>query len=313
MKYILLTAILLIFFVLLIWNSNPKQPVPYETGKPKLMKDVGEAYMENFGLTNSDFKIMSNSGINVIQSNFDICAEDSDVEFFLDSAAKHKIKVILPAGSGEAEWGYECGKENYPENQKPIWQKEKVQDWVNKWKDHPAVYAWDISNEAGSVMPNSKRFRLNADQLKKAYTDVKSVDSNHPVMIRMNGWFFYDYEDDFFREGNPFDKDMADIVMVNAYSNVEDYFDDFVTRVTDLSIDSIRKLDPDTRIIIALGAWEEPPLWYKPGTKELRREIDFVKKNEEVMGIAFFKYGAKDSEWYLPEKSPELLETIAKN
>jgi hypothetical protein len=223
MKYILLTAILLIFFVLLIWNSNPKQPVPYETGKPKLMKDVGEAYMENFGLTNSDFKIMSNSGINVIQSNFDICAEDSDVEFFLDSAAKHKIKVILPAGSGEAEWGYECGKEN------------------------------------------------------------------------------------------PFDKDVADIVMVNAYSNVEDYFDDFVTRVTDLSIDSIRKLDPDTRIIIALGAWEEPPLWYKPGTKELRREIDFVKKNEEVMGIAFFKYGAKDSEWYLPEKSPELLETIAKN
>ncbi len=282
----------------------------------KMLKDVGEAYMDNFGLTDTDFKIISEAGIDVIESNFDICADDEDVKYFLDQSNKYDLKVVMPAGSGEAEWGYECGRENFPSTQRPEWNRERVVTWINKWKDHPAVYAWDTSNEAGSVFPNpSKENMLTEEQLKQAYRDVKVTDPNHPVLIRMNGWFFYDHDINFFREGNPFAKNVADIVMVNAYSNVDEYFNDFVTTVTERSISNIHLLDPDTSIIISLGVWKEPPIWEMPREENLEREISQLRQYEEVDGIAYFKYGAKGSEWYLPDPvtgAPNLLEIISK-
>lgn len=281
----------------------------------KIMKDVGEAYMDNFGLIDADFAKLENAGINTIEGNFDICANDEDVKYFLDSSQKHNIKVIMPAGSGEAEWSYKCDQEKFPDDQKPVWNKKGTVDFVKKWKNHPAVIAWDISNEAGSVFPNySKNYYLTADQLKVAYKDIKRADPTHPIMIRMNGWFFYDYESDFFRVGNPFDKNVADIVMINAYSNVDDYYDDFVTTVTERSRDSIKKIDHDTKIVIALGAWEEQPLWDLPSEDEFQNDIDSTLDEPGVSGIAFFKYGAKGSEWYMPDAkigAPNLLKIIS--
>lgn len=284
-----------------------------QTSSIKMLKDVGEAYMDNFGLTEEDFKIMKNANIDVIQSNFDICASDEDVQNFLKMSEQYGIKVVMPAGSGEAEWGYECNKESYPNSQKPVWQKSAVVNWINKWKNSSSIYAWDISNEAGSVFPNASEDKmLTSEQLKQAYKDVKETDPNHPVMIRMNGWYFYDYEDNFFRKGNPFEKDISDIVMVNTYSNVEDYFPDFVTTVTTRSIYNIQQIDPDTSVIISLGVWEEKPLWVKPTEDNLQRDISQLR-DKDILGVAFFKYGAKGSEWYLPDSNggaPELLKAI---
>jgi hypothetical protein len=267
-----------------------------------ILKDVGEAYLDNFGLKENDYILMHDMNIDIIEGNFDICATNSDVQNFLDNSYKYNIKTIMPAGSGEAEWGYECDVTSFPKDQKPSWQKEKVLEWIKKWKDHPAIYAWDISNEAGSVFPNpSSSNMLSNKQLKQAYDDIKSIDKVHPIMIRMNGWYFYDFNNNFFRNGNPFQKDIADIVMVNAYSNVSEYFEDFVYTVTNRAIKSIKEIDSDVSIAISLGLWEEPPLWVRPNTKNTLREIEILRNTQSVQSIAFFKYGAKESEWYLPD------------
>ncbi|MBP6913678.1 MAG: hypothetical protein KBC00_03650 [Candidatus Levybacteria bacterium] len=281
------------------------------THQKKILKDVGEAYMENFGITDNDFSILKNAKVDIIEGNFDICEEEKDVLYFLDRAHQYNLKVILPAGAGEAEWGYECDLENYPEDQKPQWQSEKVTSFINKFKNHPALYAWDTSNEAGSVLPNADgKHYLTLLQLQDSYKDVKNTDPNHPVLIRMNGWFFYDYTNNFFRQGNPFGKNVADIVMINAYSNVDDYYPDFVTTVAQRSISEIEKIDKNIQFIIALGAWSEPPLWTFPSMENFDKDISQVKKLGTKIDIAFFKYGANNSGWYLPQNAPFLWKKI---
>ncbi|MBI4068517.1 hypothetical protein HY413_03905, partial [Candidatus Kaiserbacteria bacterium] len=129
-------------------------PVAQSAGSSVLafLKDVGEAAYDHFGLTREDFLAIKNAGFDVVEGNFDICASDADVKFFLDSAESAGLKVILNAGAGEAEWGYPCDG-NFVPGQKPVWQKEKVRAWIGKWKNHPALYAWDTSNEDGGTFP----------------------------------------------------------------------------------------------------------------------------------------------------------------
>lgn len=308
-------------------SSIPESVAARESGEGEIihiLKDVGEAAFDHFGLAVQDFTTIKNAGFDVIEGNFDICASDTDVQFFLDSAHKVGLKVILNAGAGEAEWGYSCD-EKYTAGQKPVWQKELVRQWVLKWKDHPALYLWDTSNEdggtfpygTGGTMPDAEwetKFALTTEQLQQAYRDVKSFDPSHNIMIRMNGWYFYDYAEDFFRPGNYFGKDVADIVMINAYSNVDEYFPDFVSTVLRRAARSIYAIDPDAKIIPSLGVWGEPPLWFKPTTAHLINDYQQAEKAENLVGIAFFKYGAREgSDWFLPDPfrgSPMLWQTI---
>ena len=185
---------------------------------------------------------------------------------------------------------------------KPVWQKEKVFEFIMKWNHYENVYAWDISNEAGSVFPNSdSNYYLSNEQLNTAYFDVKSQVKDRPVLIRMNGWFFYDFESNFFREGNPFTENISDIVMVNAYSNVDEYFSDFVRIVYERSEKAIHNVDPSVSLIYALGAWEEPPLWKLPNEGQLLNDMESLS-GKNILGTGIFKYGAQGSEYYLPEK-----------
>lgn len=295
--------------------TNTVSQAPFATNAPmsnqKILKDVGEAYMDNFGLTDADFQNMNNAGITIIEGNFDICATDEDVNYFLSKSAQYGIKVIMPAGSGEAEWGYACDEDPYSASQKPVWQKNMVTSFINKWKGNPAVYAWDTSNEAGSVLPNASSYMLTLSQLQTAYGDVKNADPRHPVMIRMNGWFFYDNDKDFFPAGNPFSAGVADIVMVNAYSNVEDYYPDFVRTVMRRAQTTISQIDPHVAYSAALGVWSEPPLWVLPTVEHLNHDAYASKNGKAPAIIAFFKYGAKDSEWYLPKDAPQLWKEIS--
>lgn len=280
----------------------------------KILKDVGEAAYTHFGLAEDDFVSIKNAGFDVIEGNFDICADDSDVQFFLDNAKKNGLAVILNAGSGEAEWGYSCDG-NFLLGQKPVWEAAKVKAWVQKWKAHEALFAWDTSNEDGGTFPFGTggtqpdpqwetKYAVSEGQLQQAYRDVKSIDPQHPIMIRMNGWYFYDNADDFFRPGNSFGKNVADIVMINAYSNVDEYFDDFVSTVLMRVARSIYAIDPRVVLIPSLGVWNEPPLWIKPTVDHLTHDYQQALKAERLVGVAFFKYGAKKgADWYLPSST----------
>ncbi len=286
----------------------------------KMMKDVGEPYMNHFGLTENDFQLLAGHNVSLIESNFDICASDEDVKYFLEMSQKYGLKVIMNAGSGEAEWGYACDVRP-PRWQKPVWQSKAVRNWVNKWKNYPAIYAWDISNEAGLNFPNANegkdpKMLLTYNQLKVAYSDVKGVDPDKPVMIRMNGWVFYDYSSDFFRydKGNPYGKGVADIIMINAYSNVDEYFSDFVATVAGRAYSSIIAITPDVDFIIALGAWRGESVFIKPTVGHLQHDISETRLTmPNLLAIAFFKYGAADSSWFLPDAkqgAPELFDVI---
>ncbi|KKW13722.1 MAG: hypothetical protein UY54_C0029G0009, partial [Parcubacteria group bacterium GW2011_GWA2_50_10b] len=83
-----------------------------------ILKDVGEASYDHFGLTQKDFAEIKEAGFDVIEGNFDICASSEDVRYFLDSAERTGLQVILNAGAGEAEWGYPCD-DNFVTGQKP--------------------------------------------------------------------------------------------------------------------------------------------------------------------------------------------------
>lgn len=276
--------------------------------------------MDHFGLTEADFQNLVDHDIDLIEGNFDICAYDEDVEYFLDMSQKYGIKVVMNAGSGEAEWGYECDV-NWPKDQKPVWLKAKVQAWVNKWKSYPAVYAWDTSNEAGLNFPNSNGGKntsmyLTLDQLKTAYADVKAADPNHPVMIRMIGWVFYENDGDYFSysKGNPYAVGVADIVMINAYSNVDDYYPDFVPTVLQKAHDAITAITPNVKFIVALGAWQDTDIFVKPPASHLQMDISAAEKTlPNALAIGFFKYGAENSEWYMPDATigaPDLYNVI---
>ena len=303
-------------------EPSPTKTRPDEV--PTILKDVGEPMYRHFGLTRGDFTSIRNAGFDVIEGTFDICASDRDVKFFLDEAHVVGLKVILTAGAGEAEWGYPCDG-GFDKNVKPTWQREAVKRWVEKWKHHPALYAWDTSNEDGGTFPFGTggvepdpewetKYSLSTAQLQQAYRDVKSWDPAHPIMIRMNGWYFYDYDEDFFRAGNSFGKDVADIVMINAYANVDEYFDDFVSTVLIRAARSMHTIDPDITIIPSLGIWEEPPIWVKPTKAELINDYNQALKAESLVGIAFFKYGAPEGDdWFLTDAergAPELWDAI---
>lgn len=301
-------------------EDKPQVEVSTQGGYYVMLKDVGEPYLDRFGLSPRDYTSIKAAGVDIIASNFDICATPSDVVTFLDSAYSAGLKVVMPAGSGEAEWGYPC-EENFSDALKPRWEKEKVQAWVKKWSYHPAILAWDISNEGGQNFPNAQERReywaregyaLTVTQLQQAYKDVKEADPyRRPIMIRMNGWFFYDYDSNFFREGNPFGPNIADIVMINAYSNVDEYFTDFVSTVSVRANNSIKAINPDAKIIISLGAWEEPPLWRIPSFSELSNDVAQAKSLENLYGIAIFKYGAEESEeWWLPREGVSVWNAI---
>lgn len=128
----------------------------------------------------------------------------------------------------------------------------------------------------------------------------------------MNGWFFYENKDNPFIRGNPFDTQVTDVVMVNAYSNVDEYFPDFVEETLSIAKKKLKEKDNKVKIFAALGAWSEPPLWKKPSIEHLGHDVDAIRKVGEVESYGFFKYGARGSEWYMPESAPEVWTFISK-
>ncbi|NTV31336.1 hypothetical protein HGA91_05175 [candidate division WWE3 bacterium] len=301
-------------------TPTPTPPIITQSiiSRHKMLKDVGEPFIDHLGLTPDDFKQIKDAGFTLIEGNFDICASDEDVKYFLDQSQSHGLLAVMPAGSGEAEWGYQCDVDPV-KGQYPVWQKQQVQSWVKKWMSHPALYAWDTSNEAGGNFPFGQdlSYHVTAEQLNQAYTDVKAIDQKHPVMIRMNGWYFYDNEENFFDNGNPFAKNVADIVMLNAYSNVDEYFPDFVSTVVSRARASILKIEPSAAFIVALGVWEEPPLWFLPTQEHLQLDYNQAIAFEKVTGIAYFKYGASssESEWFIQDDdrgAPALWQFISR-
>lgn len=113
----------------------------------------------------------------------------SQTDFMLDEAGKRDTKVILVVGGRQPRW---------PECHVPAWAKslsvldrqkkllEFIQEVVERYKDNPAIWAWQVENE-----PTLRGFGEDCDLpdvnfLKQEIALVKSL-SNKPIIMTDSG------------------------------------------------------------------------------------------------------------------------------
>jgi len=229
----------------------------------------------------------------------------------LDRVQAHNLKMIVDGGFSAGAWGYRDDGAD-PSDQKPVWQKEKMTKWLQTLKNHPAIYGWDISNEAGENLPNGDRFKISLTDLKEAKETVRAIDQNRPIVIRMHYWDEYDGD---FGEKNPFAKDLADIVMLNLYSNYS--ADGTMPLLPEMIADSAQKLtdkilavDPNIKIWLSLAAFADPPMFLKPTEKDLNRDLAVAVKIKKIDSLGFFGWGDREYPWSLPRDGENLSATI---
>jgi len=183
------------------------------------MKGVG------IDLPQSDFVDMKNAGIEVLSTEWGMEQDIDHARRFLDQAQAAGLKVVMDGGFSYTAWGFTDNDwEGSPAGKRPVWQKERVQTWINALKDHPAVYAWDICNEFGENLPSGAgmpgsdwpQSMITLEQLNQARADVLEADNTRPIHLRTYEW-----------ESNDrtafihavLDARIADIISLNLYSN----------------------------------------------------------------------------------------------
>jgi len=263
-------------------------------------------------ISDNELDDLKNSNISVLGTEWGIGdVSQEDFKLLLDRINSHGLKIILDAVFSPSAWGYNNDDATLP-NQKPVWQKDKVQTWVAAFKNHPAVYGWDISNEAGENLTADDGLRISLAQLKTAATDVRAVDATHPIIIRMHYW---DESDGDFGQKNPFDKNIADIVILNLYSN---YSEDGKTKLlpemindsAQILINKIKAVDANARVWLSLAVYSEPPMFLKPSSQDLERDLTASLKLTGIESIGFFGWGESEDDWYLPRDGQNLLVMI---
>lgn len=115
-----------------------------------------------------------------------------DLDWQMNEAAKRGVKVSLAIGLRQPRWP-EC---HYPDWAKRLPREEwhpKLMDYlddlVTRYKDHPALYSYQLENEAlnhwfGECFVHDRDL-LKAD-LTKEFELVESIDTTHPVIMSLS-------------------------------------------------------------------------------------------------------------------------------
>ncbi len=276
-------------------NGQPKSTIVY------YIKDIPK------NITPAELDIIQACGFDIVTTEWGIDDMDYDqLKALMDELEKRDLKIVLDAGFSKGAW-FRLGE-------RLIWDKNKVLDYVAQFKNHPALFGWDISNEAGeNFLQNGER--TNLSQLKRASQYVRRADAKHPIIMRMHYWDEYDGD---FGYDNPFTQGLADIVMLNLYSNYSSNGKtvDLPNMVFDASqklINKIKEVDPQVDIWLALSAFQAKPHFVAVGASQLESEIKFASTLREVEAIGFFGWGDKNKNWYLPQDGKELIQAIKHN
>ena len=285
------------------------------------MKGVG------IDLPQQDFIDMKDAGIEVISTEWGMEQRVGMARAFLDQAQSAGLKVIMDGGFSSRAWGFtDSDWQRLPEGKRPVWQKERVQGWINALKDHPAIYAWDISNEfgenlpsgAGAGCPDWPNSRLTIEQLKQARADVLEADPTRPIHARMYGGDKGEFPD---HVKAMLDNKIADIISLNLYSNyLANNKLQWPTVIADAGaffVNAIKKRQPEVKVWMSISAFEYPKQFQRTTAASLERDIDEAVKIQELDGVSFFCWGPVDqwdmkSDWYLPKSGPDLW-TVIKN
>ena len=177
-------------------QQNPVKPdssvdLINQTRKTFIMKGVG------INIPTKDFAAMKDAGITILTTEWGMEESIDRAKAFLDKANGVGLKVVMDGGFSDSAWGFtENDWDNLPKGKRPIWQKDRVQSWVRTFKNHPAVFAWDICNEYGENLPSGAHARksewprtaITLEQLKQARNDIREIDNSRPILVRTYEW-----------------------------------------------------------------------------------------------------------------------------
>jgi hypothetical protein len=302
-----------------ITSPNTEIPQVSKADMLFIMKGVG------IDIPQKDFTEMKDGGIDILTTEWGMEEKPQKAKAFLDKAYNASLKVVMDGGFSYPAWGFTGNDEtSLPTGKKPEWQKAKVQQWVEQFKDHPAVYGWDICNEYGENLPsgafgdNSQwpETKITIDQIKQARADVLEIDPDKPIFIRMNHQYF---EPKFGNiEGN-FTRGMADVVILNLYSNYMQnnkvIWPTVIQNTAEADLNALRNIDPNTGVWLSLAAFEISGLFQKPSLESLLNDIEQSLQIPGFNGIAFFSWGpspgdATGRKWYMPNTGSDLWKII---
>ena len=282
---------------------SPNLPVS-EANNPSILHSSIPSFsmkLVNEDVTDSELDELRDLGITILSGEWGIDeATVPEMLELLDRTYARGMQWVINLTEG-GSWGYkEDGSD--PKDQPPVWQRDYIQAYIEQIKHHPGIYGYDISNEAGGELPNGDTYPLTLNQMKEASAHVRSIAPGEPIMIRMHYWDEYDGD---FTEESPFEEGIADIVMLNLYSNFTHdrtnvYLETMVENDGQVLIDKVLAVDPDVEIWIALGAFQEFPHFLKPTAEDLERDIKAALKLKNVSNIGFFGWGPER----YPNKEP---------
>jgi hypothetical protein len=199
--------------VFLFSNRVQAEPIPVEvvkkSGRYQLLRG-GEPYeIRGAGMGSSDLAVFASHGGNSIRT-----WGASNASRLLDDALKHGITVALSIPVGSEHFGFDY------DNQAAVSaQLESARRQVVKYKDHPALLAWIIGNEANLNFKNPKVFNAINDISKM----IHRLDKNHPTTTALAG--FYPELAELVRSRSP-DLDFISIQMYGGIVNLPRYIQD---------------------------------------------------------------------------------------
>jgi len=282
------------------------------------MKGVG------INLPQADFAEMKNAGIEILSTEWGMEQDIGEVRKFLDQAQAAGLRVVMDGGFTYTAWGFTDNDwDRLPDGKRPVWQKERVQNWIKDLKDHPAIYAWDICNEfgenlpSGAGMPNSDwpESRITIEQLRQARADVLEADNTRPIHARM-----YEWDDDMPAYiKSMLDERIVDIISLNLYSNYLDngklQWPDVIEDAGPRCVAAIKQEAPQTKVWLSIAAFEDAKMFQRPTPSSVARDIKYADKIDQLDGISFFCWGPVNqwderNSWYLPKTGADLWSVI---
>lgn len=138
-------------------------------GSEYIIKGLGYNPSDHFYLAYDADDIKNNLGVNTVRT----WSPKYTLFTFLDTMQTQGIKVMM------AYWTPLDGDYSPSGTLRQACLNE-IEDWVNTYKDHPAILAWLIGNEVIYNLPETERADY-ADFLNEAVDLVHSIDTNHPV------------------------------------------------------------------------------------------------------------------------------------
>jgi hypothetical protein len=178
--YPMKTRHLIILFLIVIFFASCKRTVPIKVDPPSETKNENSSDLKNpevpfmpigiYGVNIPDMRRTAGYGFNVIQSYQFGSMTDTQISAYLDSAKFYGLKVLFHLGVQTYSTDIET----------------KVMQRVSMFKNHPAMYAWYLSDEPSIA-------KISSANLKSIYLKIKAADPNHPVQT--SNWELGNFKD----------------------------------------------------------------------------------------------------------------------